>query len=1106
MQMLKKRKSIKYIVLCIALLLCITIAILSGAHPYNTAVDIPITPMADAALKSNYSAFEDGSRYMYTDISKVETAHNDPTKSDTSTIVVDREQSHGSLQNPYVINSLTQWNYFAANTGASDVDKVFVLGSDITFTSTNFTPVRYFYGKFYGGGHTFHNVTYNFGANNDCGVFRVLHANGVIADLNLDNVNITSTGGRVGSLVGTTNGGDVLNCHAKGSVAGVASYPASGTVDDTAHYPVGGLIGRVNGDGIKVYIYRCSVDVNLIVTPLTQGASSGGILGGFTATNKTTSSNIWDCLSIVNLTVVANATNDTWYGGITNYVGFIGDQSIENCLTFTNAIDYTTYRVSFGSLFNGWAGGITGLTLKNVFSDSVIKFNNRASEYPSTNSYSLYGGIWYSGYYSSAAQSMTLKTSNVNWYADKTIAGTFAAPPGNGIIDLYTYRSIANTKYTGTAGLTQTDMYNKAQGSLPSNIWMQKSNITPAFMSNTDVTSTAGYTVEKAPNRNTNIKTGGFSIKYVNLENGAEKEYEGNATTYNHKDTTQLYTPTAKDSNHIFIGWTLDNGGEGAIYKNIPIDLYGDVTMYAVWDVPQASVTKENIISAESNGTFSKEYSQDSSLTMRGEISVTSMTSPTIQYKWHKNGDTTILGTSSTYSISNVADTGDYVLDYVITDSVEPLWRHRGSTIAQHAEITPGQLFVKDKSFIIDPTTPEYMGKRLKDIKFSITMVDSMDREVDGAASWQTGINQVQEGTNKEKITFSPTNINYTLTGVYEVEFQAKYITLTFNMPDVSDKIVANMTYQQTYTTNNVVQSFYNEYSERLENNPRYASLKNMTPMFDGVKITEYSGEYINVQTSQEIQVEFVDATYTVTFNPNNGEKPFTNTSPIYYNNRITPPDIPVNGDKVFLGWYFDDITVDSTGVTVTTNRAWNFDSDFVTSDLILTAKWLDAVLDLIKLEVTAEKDSYTATEQLKAEDLKVTAHYEGEVEGYGTVKQEVELLFGQYEIEYENNVDNALHVGQGNITVKYTYKGETKVANLSLPVVAKKIDTSGLTFSDKTVTYTGETVAIDKIRGILPDEIVGVRYVYTKNGIEVSAADVKDIGTYIVQAIFDMD
>ncbi len=213
---------------------------------------------------------------------------------------------------------------------------------------------------------------------------------------------------------------------------------------------------------------------------------------------------------------------------------------------------------------------------------------------------------------------MTLKTSNVNWYADKTIAGTFAAPPGNGIIDLYTYRSIANTKYTGTAGLTQTDMYNKAQGSLPSNIWMQKSNITPAFMSNTDVTSTAGYTVEKAPNRNTNIKTGGFSIKYVNLENGAEKEYEGNATTYNHKDTTQLYTPTAKDSNHIFIGWTLDNGGEGAIYKNIPIDLYGDVTMYAVWDVPQASVTKENIISAESNGTFSKEYSQDSSLTMRG--------------------------------------------------------------------------------------------------------------------------------------------------------------------------------------------------------------------------------------------------------------------------------------------------------------------------------------------------------------------------------------------------------------------------------------------------------------------------------------------------------
>ncbi|MDE6474208.1 MAG: hypothetical protein K2L70_03845, partial [Clostridia bacterium] len=519
MQILKIRKSIKYIMLCIALLLCITIAILSGAQPYNTAVDMPVTPMADATLNTNYSAFEDGSTYMYTDLSKVETAHNDPTKSDTSTIVVDREQNHGSLQNPYVINTLTQWNYFAANTGASDVDKVFVLGSDIMFTSSNFTPVPYFYGKFYGGGHTFHNVTYNFGANNDCGVFQVLHADGIIADLNLDNVNITSTGTRVASLVGTTNGGDILNCHAKGSVTGKSTHLNPSTGQITQSYPVGGLVGRANGNGIKVYIYRCSVDVKITVTAAADGASVGGILGGITGTDGTTATSIYDCLAIVDVTN-NTAGIDIWFGGIVNYSAYVGEQAIENCISYIKATDNALHRISWASLFNGWAWSMSKLTLKNVYSDGKINFKGNASDY------SLPAGVYYTGEPAiSAIKNVPVISSNISWFADKEyITGSV-----HNTIDVYSYRSITNTKYTGAAGLTQADMYNKAQSDMPSNIWMQKSNITPAFMSNTDVTSTAGYTVEKAPNRNTSIKTSGFTIKYVNLENSAEKEYEGNA-------------------------------------------------------------------------------------------------------------------------------------------------------------------------------------------------------------------------------------------------------------------------------------------------------------------------------------------------------------------------------------------------------------------------------------------------------------------------------------------------------------------------------------------------------------------------------------------------
>ena len=279
MQTLKKRKSIKYITISIALLLCITIALISGTQSYNSAVDTPTTPTADTKLNANYTAFEDGSTYEYTDIDKVETAHNDPSESDTSSVFVDREQSHGSLQNPFVINTVTQWNYFATNSssGATDSNNVFVLGQDIDFSGQTSNVVDSFAGKFYGGGHTLLNFSNTSGTANNFGVFCQISNGAIIADINLDNVTISSTAGRVGALVGRTNGGDILNCHIKGSVTGTAKVPGS---NSTLEYDgVGGLVGDVKGDNVKVYIYRCSLDIKLTMTSQTGGASGGGLIG-----------------------------------------------------------------------------------------------------------------------------------------------------------------------------------------------------------------------------------------------------------------------------------------------------------------------------------------------------------------------------------------------------------------------------------------------------------------------------------------------------------------------------------------------------------------------------------------------------------------------------------------------------------------------------------------------------------------------------------------------------------------------------------------------------------------------------------------------------------
>ena len=168
--------------------------------------------------------------------------------------------------------------------------------------------------------------------------------------------------------------------------------------------------------------------------------------------------------------------------------------------------------------------------------------------------------------------------------------------------------------------------------------------------------------------------------------------------------------------------------------------------------------------------------------------------------------------------------------------------------------------------------------------------------------------------------------------------------------------------------------------------------------MFDGVNINDYTGSYNNVTQSYTIKVTFEDTTYTVTFDPNNGEATFTNTSTLYYNNRLPKPSKnPVNGDYLFLGWYFEETVVNDDGTVSKVERAWNFNTDRVTNDMTLTAKYLNAKLDFDKMEVTANKTKYTATEQIKDGDLTVVAYFKGNVEGVGEMTQDITLSFEQY-------------------------------------------------------------------------------------------------------------
>ncbi|MDE6473468.1 MAG: hypothetical protein K2L70_00005, partial [Clostridia bacterium] len=226
------------------------------------------------------------------------------------------------------------------------------------------------------------------------------------------------------------------------------------------------------------------------------------------------------------------------------------------------------------------------------------------------------------------------------------------------------------------------------------------------------------------------------------------------------------------------------------------------------------------------------------------------------------------------------------------------------------------------------------------------------------------------------------------------------------------------------------------------------------------------------------------------------------------------PTPDPTNGDMLFVGWYFDEISIDASGNEVKTTRAWRFNSvgdtpqDRVTRPLTLTAKWLKAdTLDSIKVEVDSSK-KFTAQTKIGENDLVVTAYYSGVLDGI-TVKQDVVLNWSQFKVKY-STTDELLHVTDGGyeVTVSYQFgSGEPKEASVKINVLPITISTDKLTFADKVVICTDEdkNETIDPIKGTLPSQIKSVAYVYMLDGVEIPEEDVKGIGEYIVKAVFTM-
>lgn len=263
----------------------------------------------------------------------------------------------GTENDPWVIRSVEHWNKIARSMNVADgeyaADAYYVLMTDVDFTGQEFVAWRSFLGHLNGNGHKLTGIKAtheDFGdADSDEAIFGIVCINdGTIKNISVK-ANLTSSGNRLGGVVGRNNG--VLDgVTFEGSLTGVKR--------------VGGIAGENN----KIVVNCATLGGSIVAT----GENCAGLVGA--NTNKEAFLiNSYSWIDVVALTGANNA------GGIIGYGG--SDSFAINCYS-------TTAKVSCGNSNSSAIGYIKKSNLQNiygnaVFSSAVGSVKNDGSNAPS---------------------------------------------------------------------------------------------------------------------------------------------------------------------------------------------------------------------------------------------------------------------------------------------------------------------------------------------------------------------------------------------------------------------------------------------------------------------------------------------------------------------------------------------------------------------------------------------------------------------------------------------------------------------------------------------------------------------------------------------------
>ena len=176
------------------------------------------------------------------------------------------QSGDGSTDKPYVICNAHQLNLIndLAPTASYMLNKSYILGVDIDMSGIEFSPIgdrnivpnRGFTGVFDGNNKRITDLTINYTTGTGAGFIGYLSTAGLVKNLGLVNINITTTNDIAGGLVGLGNRATILNSYVTGNVSGsvfvggligsqqdstISGCYTAGTVNGTDN--VGGLVG-----------------------------------------------------------------------------------------------------------------------------------------------------------------------------------------------------------------------------------------------------------------------------------------------------------------------------------------------------------------------------------------------------------------------------------------------------------------------------------------------------------------------------------------------------------------------------------------------------------------------------------------------------------------------------------------------------------------------------------------------------------------------------------------------------------------------------------------------------------------------------------------------